>query len=124
MLVFKDGSVVNNIPGTDPPELFTLCPYKEMSGFGYSQIKLFLVPLFEEKINDLKSLLEDTDSESSSSDEEMPVICYILKQWNSRNPCLIFAEMLALLNNIFSLMAYLLNQQCLWPIRISNWLRR
>ena len=50
MLVFKDGSEVETIPGTDPPEPFTLCRYKEVSGFGYSRIKLFLVPVFEKSL--------------------------------------------------------------------------
>ena len=38
LLVFKDGTEVKMIPGTDPPEPFTLCRYKEVSGYGYSQI--------------------------------------------------------------------------------------
>ena len=40
--------------------------YKEVSGFGFSQIWLFLVPLMHKKISDLKSVLEESDSESLS----------------------------------------------------------
>lgn len=43
-LIFKDGSNVNFIPGTDPPESFTLQRYKELSGFGFSRIVLYLSP--------------------------------------------------------------------------------
>ena len=72
MLVFKDGSKVETIPGTDPPEPFTLCRYKEVSGFGYSQIKLFLVPVFQKELDDLGSLLVEEDSEFYSSDDDLP----------------------------------------------------
>jgi hypothetical protein len=41
-LIFKDGSNVNFIPGTDPPESFTLQRYKDLSGFGFSHIVLCL----------------------------------------------------------------------------------
>lgn len=43
-LVFKDGSKANFIPGTDPPESFILQLYKELSGFGFSRIVLYLSP--------------------------------------------------------------------------------
>ncbi len=39
VLVFKDGTDIEVIPGTDPPEQFTLLRYKEVSGFGYSDMK-------------------------------------------------------------------------------------
>ena len=39
-LVFKDGTKVNFIPGTDPPESFVLQRYKDLSGFGFSCIVL------------------------------------------------------------------------------------
>ena len=72
MLVFKDGSKVETIPRTDPPEPFTLCRYKEVSGFGYSRIKLFLVPVFQKELDDLGSLLVEEDSEFYSSDDDLP----------------------------------------------------
>ena len=42
-LVYKDGSDVDVIPGTDEP--FSLRRYKEESGFGYARINLFLLPV-------------------------------------------------------------------------------
>ena len=48
MLAFKDGGDIEFIPGTDPPEPFTLQRYKEVSGFGYSRIYLYLLPIFDE----------------------------------------------------------------------------
>ena len=71
-LVFKDGTEVKTIPGTCPPEPFTLCRYKEISGFGYSQIKLYLVPLFNKRLHDLRSVVDEPDSDSGSSDEMVP----------------------------------------------------
>ena len=50
----KESSIVDSVPGTDPPEPFTLQKFKEVSGFGYSRIYLYLIP--------------DTDN---SDDEEM-----------------------------------------------------
>ncbi|XP_028408712.1 G2/M phase-specific E3 ubiquitin-protein ligase-like [Dendronephthya gigantea] len=41
-LVFKDGGDATTIPGTDPVESFTLQRYKELSGFGFSRIVLYL----------------------------------------------------------------------------------
>ena len=67
-LVFKDGREVATIPGTDPEEPFTLDRYKEVSGFGYSQITLYLVPLVNKKLSDLQSVIQDSDSDSSSDD--------------------------------------------------------
>ena len=73
LLVFKDGTEVKTIPGTTPAEEFTLCRYKEISGFGYSQIRLYLVPLFNKRLNDLRSVIEESDAESfSGSDESLP----------------------------------------------------
>ncbi|XP_028416577.1 uncharacterized protein LOC114540654 [Dendronephthya gigantea] len=69
-LVFKDGTEVTTVPGTSPPEPFTLRRYKEVSGFGYSQIRLYLVPLMNKKISDLKAVLEDSDSESLSVSDD------------------------------------------------------
>ena len=40
-LVYKDGSDVDVIPGTDEP--FSLRRYKKESGFGYARINLFLL---------------------------------------------------------------------------------
>ena len=40
-LVYKDGSEVKSIPGTSPPEPFTLNRYKEESGFGYARIVFY-----------------------------------------------------------------------------------
>lgn len=70
-LVFKDGSEVATTPGTSPAEPFTLGRYKEVSGFGYSRITLYLVPVLNKKLSDLKQLLvcdSDTDSQSQSDD--------------------------------------------------------
>jgi hypothetical protein len=72
LLVFKDGTEVKTIPGTTPAEEFTLSRYKEVSGFGYSQIRLYLVPLFNKRLNDLQSVIEESDAESFSSDESLP----------------------------------------------------
>ena len=71
LLVFKDGTEVKTIPGTSPAETFTLCRYKEISGFGYSQIRLYLVPLFNKRLNDLHSVIEESETESFSSDESL-----------------------------------------------------
>jgi hypothetical protein len=72
LLVFKDGTEVKTIPGTTPAEEFTLSRYKEVSGFGYSQIRLYLVPLFNKRLNDLQLVIEESDAESFSSDESLP----------------------------------------------------
>ena len=59
-LVYKDGSDVDVIPGTDEP--FSLRRYKEESGFGYARINLFLLPvgnIFDE----LQEALQETDSD-------------------------------------------------------------
>ena len=62
-LVFKDGRRVNFIPGTDPPESFVLQPlrYKELSGFGFSRIALYLFP---------DSHSTDSDNESAEENFE------------------------------------------------------
>ena len=69
-LVFKDGSCVEFIPGTDPPELFTLERYKEVSGYGYSRIFLYLSP----DINATESI-----SSGGSEDEryEFPTVPWL-----------------------------------------------
>lgn len=59
-MVYKDGSDVDVIPGTDKP--FSLRRYKEESGFGYARINLFLLPvgsIFDE----LQESLQETDSD-------------------------------------------------------------
>ena len=59
-LVYKDGSDVDVIPGTDEP--FSLRRYKEESGFGYARINLFLLPvgpIFDE----LEESLQETGSD-------------------------------------------------------------
>ena len=69
--MFKDGREVATIPGTDPEEPFTLNRYKEVSGFGYSQITLHLVPLVNKKLSDLQSVIQDSDLDSSSADDNL-----------------------------------------------------
>ncbi|CAB3978714.1 Hypothetical predicted protein [Paramuricea clavata] len=72
-LVFKDGSEVSNIPGGDPEESFVLFKYKELSGFSYGKIKLFLIPeitSFQNRIDQLKSCLEDAEDDELSSESE------------------------------------------------------
>ena len=71
------GSEVETISGTDPPEPFTLCRYKEVSGFDYSRIKLSLVPVFQKKLDDSGSLLVEEDSEFYSSDDDLPETCQL-----------------------------------------------
>jgi hypothetical protein len=65
MLAFKDGGDIEFIPGTDPPEPFTLQRYKEVSGFGYSRIYLYLLPIFHEADPDRLSI---SDSEDEKDD--------------------------------------------------------
>ena len=62
-LVFKDGTKVNFIPGTDPPESFVLQRYKDLSGFGFSRIVLYLSP---------KSHFTDSDNESAEENDILP----------------------------------------------------
>ena len=65
-LVYKDRAEVKSIPGTSPPEPFTLNRYKEESGFGYARIIFYLLPardMFEE----LNGIL--TESPTSSITE-------------------------------------------------------
>lgn len=68
-LVFKDGSEVVSVPGTEPPEPFTLGRYKEVSGYGYSRITLYLVPSITKKLNDLEEIICETESDSTSDDD-------------------------------------------------------
>ena len=83
LLVFKDGTEVKTIPGTTPPETFTLCRYKEISGFGYSQIRLYLVPLFNKRLNDLRSVIEESETESFSSDDSLtPSVTDLLAKYD------------------------------------------
>jgi hypothetical protein len=67
-LIFKDGSNVNFIPGTDPPESFTLQRYKELSGFGFSRIVLYLSPDNHEPDD------HDPDMIDTGSEEENDVL--------------------------------------------------
>ncbi|CAB4007908.1 RNA-directed DNA polymerase from mobile element jockey [Paramuricea clavata] len=72
-LVFKDGSEVSNIPGGDHEESFVLFTYKELSGFSYGKIKLFLIPeitSFQNRIDQLKSCLEEAEDDELSSESE------------------------------------------------------
>ena len=62
-LVFKDGTKVNFIPGTDPPESFVLQRYNDLSGFGFSRIVLYLSP---------KSHFTDSDNESAEENDILP----------------------------------------------------
>ena len=48
MLVFKDGGIIKFIRGTDQPEPFNLQRYKEVSGFGFCRIYLYLLPILDE----------------------------------------------------------------------------
>lgn len=68
-LVFRDGSKVEFIPGTDPPETFTLDRYKEVSGFSFARIVLYL--------------LQDTSDLDCESDEEGDVLRPVT--WLTRN---------------------------------------
>ena len=67
-LVFKDGSKVNFIPGTDPPESFVLQRYKELSGFGFSRIVLYLSPV---------SYLSDISDESPDESDNLPPVTWL-----------------------------------------------
>lgn len=61
-LVFKDGSEVKNVPGTE--ESFTLQRYKEESGLGYSRITLYLLAqrsIFEQLKDSLQTISSDSD---------------------------------------------------------------
>jgi hypothetical protein len=93
-LVFKDGSEVSNIPGVDLEESFVLFKYKELSGFSYGKIKLFLIheiTSFQNRIDQLKSCLEEAeDDELSSESEEQalshnPLSCEINSVNSSNN---------------------------------------
>ena len=64
-LVFRDGSQAISIPGTNPPEPFTLMRYKEASGFGSSKITFFL------RVRDVVADLEEAIESDSNSDKEM-----------------------------------------------------
>jgi hypothetical protein len=61
MLVFKDVGDIEFIPGTDPPEPFTLQRYEEVSGFGYSRIYLYLLHIFDEAEPDRLSISDSED---------------------------------------------------------------
>ena len=90
-LVFKDGREVATVPGMDPEEPFTLGEYKEVSGFEYSQITLYLVPLVNKKLNDLQAVIQDSNLDSSSVD-------------NFQNPNLqLTVEEESVLQNIFGI---------------------
>ena len=69
LLVFKDGTKVKTIPGTEPPEPFTLGRYKEVSGYGYSQIWFCLVPLVQKCLSDLKAVIAESDSGGVGEDD-------------------------------------------------------
>ena len=64
-LVYRDGTKVRFIPGTNPPEPFVLMRYKEASGFGYSKIAFFL-----EVQNVLADLREVIEFDSNSDDND------------------------------------------------------
>ncbi|CAB3985607.1 G2 M phase-specific E3 ubiquitin- ligase-like isoform X2 [Paramuricea clavata] len=74
MLVFKDGGDIEFIPGTDPPEPFTLQRYTEVSGFGYSRIYLYLLPIFDEAEPDRLSI-----SDSEDEKDELPAVTWLTK---------------------------------------------
>ena len=61
--VFKDGTKVNFIPGTDRPESFVLQRYKDLSGFGFSRIVLYFSP---------NSHSTDSDNESAEVNDILP----------------------------------------------------
>ena len=83
MLVFKDGGDIEFIPGTDPPEPFTLQRYKEVSGFGYSRIYLYLVPIFDEAEPDRLSI-----SDSEDEKDELPAVTWLIKNATSQSKIL------------------------------------
>ena len=64
-LVYRDGTKVRYIPGTNPPEAFVLMRYKEASGFGYSKIAFFL-----EVRNVIAELREVIEPDSNSDDDD------------------------------------------------------
>ena len=68
-LVYKDGSEVKSVPGTDPEVPFTLQRYKEESGFRYAWITLYLLDIGD-VFNQLQEVLCREGSESSSSGSE------------------------------------------------------
>ena len=69
-LVFKDGTKVNFIPGTDPPKSFVLQRYKDLSGFGFSRIVLYLSP---------KSHFTDSDTESAKENDILPPATWLTR---------------------------------------------
>ena len=83
MLVFKDGGDIEFIPGTDPPEPFTLQRYKEVSGFGYSRIYLYLLPIFDEAEPDRLSI-----SDSEDEKDELPAVTWLTKNAISQSKIL------------------------------------
>lgn len=66
-LVFRDGSEVRVVPGTDPEEPFTLERYKEDSGFSYARVVLYLMEK-EHFIDALKRVIKD---DYESDDDEV-----------------------------------------------------
>jgi hypothetical protein len=66
-LVYRDGTKVRYIPGTNPPEPFVLMRYKQASGFGYSKITFFLE--VRNVIADLREVIE-SDSHSDDIDDD------------------------------------------------------
>ena len=67
-LVYKDGSEVKFIPGTNPEEPFSLSRYKEESGFGYARICFYLLKIGN-IFDQLKEVLEQGDSDIDLSSE-------------------------------------------------------
>ena len=83
MLVFKDGGDIEFIPSTDPPEPFTLQRYKEVSGFGYSRIYLYILPIFDEAEPDRLSI-----SDSEDEKDELPAVTCLTKNAISQSKIL------------------------------------
>ncbi|CAB3985842.1 Hypothetical predicted protein [Paramuricea clavata] len=65
--VYRDGTKLCYIPGTNPPEPFVLMRYKEASGLGYSKITFFLE--VRNVIADLREVIE-SDSHSDDIDDD------------------------------------------------------
>ena len=74
-LAFRYGSFVEHVPGTDPPEPFTLLRYKEMSRFGYSWIYLYLIPYANDFTNDSND--EEISMQSFDEVDQLPPVSWL-----------------------------------------------
>ncbi len=83
VLVFKDGTNIEVIPGTDPPEQFTSQRYKEVSGFGYLRIYLYLFPVFGE--TEQHATIKACSSGSEDETEELPPVSWLEEPMSSQS---------------------------------------